>query len=259
MSYYGALAARRLGTRNLHHFPDTVSYPQVPAVDSALQRIELLRTLHMTPEVGYENDRLFHDALTDHTRLMATAAAFAGTDQAGRAIALGRRALSDDGPSAAVYRLIYPLAARDTIIRSARAYGIDPILIASLIRQESNFNPRAVSPVGARGLMQLMPSVASRIAKRWGISDWSTEKLYQPGLNIMLGIAHLAPLVRSQPDIVRVLAAYNAGESRVARWAKKRAADDPEVFTERIPFSETRNYVKNIIRNRELYRALYTW
>jgi soluble lytic murein transglycosylase len=260
MSYYGALAAQRLKVRNIHDVDSgLIVYPSVPSVDSAILRIAMLRALGMTLEVRYENDRLFRDASLSREHLLATAAAFAGTDQAGRAIALGWRALSDYGASVAIYRLIYPLAARDTIVKTAREFGIDPILVASLIRQESNFNPQAISPVGARGLMQLMPNVASGIAARRGISPWSTEKLYDAGINITLGVTHLASLIRAQSHVVRVLAAYNAGESRVVRWAKKAGADDPELFTERIPFAETRGYVKSILRNRELYRALYTW
>jgi soluble lytic murein transglycosylase len=107
--------------------------------------------------------------------------------------------------------------------------------------------------------MQLMPSVAKSIANAKGITPWSADRLYEPGINIVLGVSHLAPLIRKQPDPAYALAAYNAGESRVTRWVKKRGADDPELFTERIPFLETRDYVKVIIRNRELYRALYDW
>lgn len=258
-SYYAGLAARRLGTRALHDFPDSVGYPHVPAVDSALQRIASLEDLGMAPEAALENDALFHSATSDQARLLATAAAFAGTDQASRAIALGRHALSTYGASPQVYRLIYPVAARDTIVAQAKDAGIDPALVAALIRQESNFNPLAVSAVGARGLMQLMPSVARSIAPAAGITKWNPKMLFDPGVNITLGVRHLAPLVHREPNVARVLAAYNAGESRVTRWARKRGASDPEVFTERIPFPETRDYVKSVLRNREWYQALYPW
>lgn len=258
-SYYAALAARRLNTTAVRFPREAVTYPASQTVDSAMKRIEVLKALGMFREVGYENARLFQDAPVSKERLLATASAFAGTDQAGRAIALGRRALSNYGPSIAVYRLIYPVANRALILERATKSGIDPILIASLIRQESNFNPGAVSPVGARGLMQLMPNVAAEIAKNRGVTPWSADYLYNPEINIDFGIAHLAPLIRRQSNIIRALAAYNAGESRVNLWSKKVGASDPEVFTERIPLAETRGYVKNILRNREFYRALYTW
>jgi len=258
-SYYAALAAHRLGTVNIHPSPDSAPYPHVPAVDSALDRIAALRALGMQPEVGYENRALYESASTSTPRLLATAAAFSATDQASRAITLGYRARDAVGATPAVYRLIYPVAARDTIVDAAKGAGLDPAFVAGLIRQESNFNPQAVSVAGARGLMQLMPSVAQSIAASLGIRPWSASRLFDPGINITLGVNHLAPLVKHEPDLARALAAYNAGESRVVRWNRRRGADDPEVFTERIPFPETRDYVKNVLRNREWYRALYPW
>lgn len=169
-SYYAVLAARRLQTPLLHAMDAPVTYPRSAPVDSALRRIALLRRLAMTPEIRFEDDRLFRDAPATHDQLLATAAAFIGTDQSGRAIALGKRALSDEGASPAVYRLLYPLTARDTLVTAARTYDVDPILVAALIRQESNFNPLATSSVGARGLMQLMPTVARSIAANTGVT-----------------------------------------------------------------------------------------
>jgi soluble lytic murein transglycosylase len=133
------------------------------------------------------------------------------------------------------------------------------VLVAALIRQESNFNPRATSPVGARGLMQLMPDVGQGLASAKGISSWNADMLYDPAVNIKLGTAHLRTLMRKYPEVVKSLAAYNAGESRVEKWSTKTGAADPEVFTERIPFVETRDYVRIILRNRAYYSALYPW
>jgi soluble lytic murein transglycosylase len=113
--------------------------------------------------------------------------------------------------------------------------------------------------VGARGLMQVMPSVGKSIAPTVGIQSWDPALLYDPGINVEIGIRHLAPLLRGQPSLAKSLAAYNAGGSRVARWSAKRGADDPEIFTERIPFAETQDYVKTVLRNREFYRVLYSW
>jgi soluble lytic murein transglycosylase len=78
-------------------------------------------------------------------------------------------------------------------------------------------------------------------------------------VNIKLGTAHLSGLFRRTASIERVLAAYNAGESRVTKWMQKAGASDPEIFTERIPFVETRDYVRSIVRNREFYSLLYRW
>jgi soluble lytic murein transglycosylase len=83
--------------------------------------------------------------------------------------------------------------------------------------------------------------------------------LYDPAISIRLGTLHLKDLVRKYPDLAKVLAAYNAGESRVERWSTKAGARDPEVFTERIPFVETRDYVRIVLRNQAYYDALYPW
>jgi soluble lytic murein transglycosylase len=83
--------------------------------------------------------------------------------------------------------------------------------------------------------------------------------LYDPATNIKLGTSHLSVLMRKYPEVVRALAAYNAGESRVEKWATKTGAAYPEVFTERILFVETRDYVRTILRNRAYYQALYQW
>jgi soluble lytic murein transglycosylase len=83
--------------------------------------------------------------------------------------------------------------------------------------------------------------------------------LFDADANLELGVAHLAASLRQYDDLPRVLAAYNAGGSRVTRWASKAGTSDPEVFTERISFTETRDYVRIVQRNAELYRALYKW
>ncbi len=258
-SYYGVLSARRLNVPVVRFSAGDVEYPRHPSVDSALKRIIVLNALDMSREVGYEYTTLFNLAGSSRDRLIATAHIFSGNQQAGRAIALGRQALNRFGPTKAIYQLIYPIDGRETIVQNSVKNGVDPIVIASLIRQESNFNPGAVSPVGARGMMQIMPNVAAEIARKKGITDWSATMLYDPVVNIEFGIAHLAPLIKRQPNIVMALAAYNAGESRITKWAKKVGAADAELFSERIPLQETKGYVRNILTNREFYRALYSW
>lgn len=259
LSYYAVMAAKRLDTTVLASDRSPPNYARVPAVDQALNRVVGLKDVGMDVEAGFENDRLFRDALANQNLMVATAHALAGSDQASRSIALGRRAIDEIGHSPENYRLYFPVLERETLISSSRENGLDPILVASLIRQESNFNPLATSPVGARGLMQLMPAVGKTLAEAKGIRPWDPDILYQPAINIRLGTAHLSGLVRRYPEVVKVLAAYNAGESRVAKWSGKAGAGDPEVFTERIPFVETRDYVRIVLRNRAYYQALYPW
>jgi soluble lytic murein transglycosylase len=259
LSYYAVMSAKKLDTVVVSPDRSAGAYPAVPAVDSAIDRVAVLKDVGMDMEAELENSRLFKDASASPQRLLATAHAFAGTDQAERSIALGKRALDQSWRTPENLRLYFPVVARENLVSSAKENGLDPILVASLIRQESQWNPRAVSPAGARGLMQLLPSVGKTVAASKGISPWDPALLYQPAINIELGTAHLSGLVRRYPNVVRVLVAYNAGESRVAKWAAKRGAEDAEIFTERIPFVETRDYVRIILRNRAYYEALYPW
>lgn len=130
---------------------------------------------------------------------------------------------------------------------------VDPLLILSLIRQESAFNPKAKSRVGARGLMQLMPQTARRFKKRV-----KAYQLKKPKLNLKIGIKYFNKLLkRYDGNLIYTLAAYNAGEGRVKRWRREVFKNpDPLLTIENIPFKETRNYVKYIYRNLYLYRVI---
>jgi soluble lytic murein transglycosylase len=259
LSYYAVMSAKRLDTTLVVRDPSPSVPPRIGAIDSISGRVAALKDVGMDVEAGFENDKLFRDALSNPNLLVAAASALAGSDQASRSIALGKRAIDDLGGTPANYRLYFPVLERQTLISSSRENGLDPVLVAALIRQESNFNPLATSPVGARGLMQLMPDVGRSLASSRGITPWNPDMLYEPATNIKLGTAHLSTLMRKYPDVVKSLAAYNAGESRVAKWSTKTGAADPEVFTERIPFVETRDYVRTILRNRAYYQSLYPW
>jgi soluble lytic murein transglycosylase len=259
LSYYAVMSARRLDTTLVARGGAPSADPRQPAIDTAMERVASLKDVGMEVEAGFETDKLFRDALANPARLVPTAGALAGSDQASRSIALGKRAIDDIGGTPANERLYFPVLERETLISSSRENGLDPVLVAALIRQESNFNPLATSPVGARGLMQLMPDVGRSLASAKGIAPWNPDMLYDPATNIKLGTTHLSTLMRKYPEVVKALAAYNAGESRVVKWSTKTGAADPEVFTERIPFVETRDYVRTILRNRAYYQSLYPW
>jgi peptidoglycan lytic transglycosylase len=152
----------------------------------------------------------------------------------------------------------FPLAHWQTIQRKALERGIDPYLILALIRQESLFDARARSPAFALGLMQLLPSTAARVAHQIGMSAPSNEKLLDPEVNLTLGTQYLKDLLRRYSDNwFKAIAAYNAGEAAVDRWEKEIATDDEEEFVERIPYFETRGYVKLVMRNHRIYKKLY--
>jgi soluble lytic murein transglycosylase len=117
----------------------------------------------------------------------------------------------------------------------------------------------AASRAGALGLMQVLPSVGASIARARGISSFERVLLFQPDVNVRLGMTHLDAMLRQYPRVEYALAAYNAGGSPVRRWRTKRGTDDPELFIERIPYEETRDYVRILLRNQATYKTLYGW
>ncbi len=155
-----------------------------------------------------------------------------------------------------VWRTVYPYVYGDGIQATAEMAGLDPMLVAGLIRQESVFQASAVSRAGAIGLMQVMPGTGKQLARQLRLS-YTRKKLFQPEFNLRLGTTHLARLVREFDSVEAALAAYNAGEARVAQWRNGRSFSEPAEFVESIPFTETREYVQIVLRNREIYRSLY--
>jgi soluble lytic murein transglycosylase len=259
LSYYAMKSAIRLGTR----------WPPAPAADSvtppaSLRRVsaraELLDIAGMSTEEGFEYDALSSSPTTSPDSLVASAEVLMERGEVARAIAVARRALSlSSGRDPRAYRLVYPLAYGDAIRVEAAARRVDPALVAALIHQESSFNPRATSRAGAVGLMQVLPSVGADIAKARGMTSYERVLLFQPDVNVRLGMTHLAAMLEQYPRIEYALAAYNAGGAPVRRWRQKPGSEDPELFVERIPYDETRDYVRILLRNQAMYRALYAW
>ena len=152
----------------------------------------------------------------------------------------------------------YPLAYWELVLQKAHERELDPHLILALIRQESLFDPRARSPATALGLMQLIPPTAARVAKQLGLPVPTQEKLFDPELNVALGTQYLKDLLqRYSNNWFKAIAAYNAGEAAVDRWEREIVTDDIEEFVERIPYIETRGYVKLVLRNHRIYKRLY--
>lgn len=163
----------------------------------------------------------------------------------------------DDVPMA-YWRLIYPQPYWGSLTANAQANGLDPYLVAALIRQESEFNAGAVSRANAYGLMQLLPSTAKTIAKHHGEKHFQTNELLNPDENLKLGTIDLRRAIDKYNGVVEyALAGYNAGDTRVQEWRADGEYKDLPEWVESIPFTETREYVQAIVRNRELYRAIY--
>lgn len=139
----------------------------------------------------------------------------------------------------------------------ASANGLDPYLVASLIRQESEFNPNAVSNKNALGLMQLLPKVGKGVAKQEKLKHFSATQLFTPAINLQLGTKYFRSMVDQFGGFEYALAAYNAGDYRVKDWESGTKYRDVQEFVESIPFTETREYVQAIMRNANVYRQLY--
>ncbi|HEY1262256.1 MAG TPA: transglycosylase SLT domain-containing protein [Terriglobales bacterium] len=135
--------------------------------------------------------------------------------------------------------------------------SLDPYLVASLIRQESEFNPNAVSRANAVGLMQLLPKVGKQVARQEKLRPFSPGQLFTPDVNLRLGTRYFRSMVDKFGTFEYALAAYNAGSDRVETWMGYGKYRDPQEFVESIPFTETREYVQAILRNESVYRQLY--
>lgn len=156
------------------------------------------------------------------------------------------------------WKLLFPQPYWGNLVSDSQRNGLDPYLVASLIRQESEFNAGAVSPAHAYGLMQLLPSVGKENAKKEGLKGFQAGQLLNPTVNLQLGTRNLKQVLDrfgGQPEYA--LAAYNAGDVPVRQWMASGEYKDIAEFVESIPYTETREYVQAIMRNRELYHMLY--
>jgi soluble lytic murein transglycosylase len=194
---------------------------------------------------------------------LAEAQIYASFDETFRALRSMKRAL----PSAATapigtiplayWRILFPQPWWSTIRAEAEKNNLDPYLVASLIRQESEFNPNAISRANAYGLMQMLPSVGKSMARQEGLTRFQTFQLLDPETNIRLGTRYLRQMIDKFGGVQEyALAAYNAGDNRVSDWQSAGPYSGLDEFVESIPFTETREYVQAILRNEETYRAI---
>lgn len=156
------------------------------------------------------------------------------------------------------WEILFPLQYWDTIKSEGEKRQVDPYLIASIIRQESGFDPNDVSNAGAVGIMQIMPAEATAIATAAGMPAPTREQLFDARTNIAIGAAEFAQkLAKVGGNPILAIAAYNAGEDAVGKWLAQTPVDDVDLFVESIPYAETRLYVKTVSRNRFEYRRIY--
>jgi soluble lytic murein transglycosylase len=261
-SWYGLRAAELLDDgaweRDLAPSPVTSQRTNLETT-GALRRLDVLDELGLERAYNFEMLRLKRHFADREGALYVLAERFLKRDETEAAVRLGRDILRLEGRwNDRLLRIVYPFPYRDPIVKEARRRGIDPFLAAGLVRQESLFNPRATSSAGAIGLMQVMPRTGRILGRSEGIKGVTSRSLRTPTINIRLGMRYLSDLLKGYAgDATYMLAAYNAGPSRVTRWRQHAEAADADLFTERIPYPETRDYVKVVQQNAAIYRFLY--
>jgi soluble lytic murein transglycosylase len=156
------------------------------------------------------------------------------------------------------WRLAFPLPYRADLERFSKQNQLDPFLMAALIRQESEFDAKVISPANARGLTQIEPATGRELSRKLKVSKYTTAKLFQPELNLQFGTYYLR-LVTNQlgGHTEAALAAYNAGMSRAKAWLTWGDFQEPAEFVETVPFTQTRGYIQAVLRNADAYRRIY--
>ena len=151
---------------------------------------------------------------------------------------------------------VYKLEYTEYVKKYANEYNVDEYLIYAIIKAESNFEPNAESHRGAKGLMQLMYSTAEDISRRIGI-ELNEDNILEPDININLGTKYISMLIQKYNNINLALAAYNAGSGNVDGWIEKGTLKSDGSDIENVPFTETNNYVRKILRDYEIYKNIY--
>ncbi len=155
------------------------------------------------------------------------------------------------------WEMAYPLTFLDRIRQAADGHPVNPLLVAAVAREESSFNPNAVSRVGALGLLQVMPETGIWVADQIGIPSFTPRLLMDPEINLRIGSWYLAHLSRQcGGDVICVAASYNAGPDAVDRWRRDFGNRPPDEFVERIPFAETRFFVKRVTASYREYERI---
>lgn len=267
-SYYGILAGRRLKATVVSSVRAlSVALPQSPETlleqDLHFLKGRELQTIGFHDDALAELELVREQAGEDHDRLYALSLFYHDIQEPGRALRLLRRHFGrvaqapPPGLPATFWRTLYPLGYAGEVEAEARRNGLDPAFVAAVIREESSYDPRTVSPVGARGLMQLMPDTARIVAREIGEAySQDPATLHEVRLNIRLGTRYVASLMQQFGEPALVAAGYNAGPHRVVRWWGARRSDDLEEWIEAIPFDETRAFVKRVLTSWEEYRRL---
>src|SRR4029077_11205225 len=235
--------------------------PVPAAASDRWARAQALRTIAFDASAEQELKNAFF--ATGSPRFLAEAAEaafdqghFAAGMAYGRIIVPNFDARKFEDVPVSIWKVLYPLPYEAAVRREAARNDFDPMLAAGLMRQESTFQSDAVSHADAIGLMQVLPKTGKLLAKQLKVRYVKT-KLFDPEYNLELGMLYIADLQRATGAPEYALAAFNAGEDRIAAWRAERNYEEIPELVESIPFTETRDYVQIVLRNAEVYRLIY--
>ena len=234
-----------------------------PSDDLRVQKAKLLSNGGLVDQATRELQAAANDPDKSTWVVPETARVFQENELYNRGIEVVKRAVPNyfalDIPALprAYWEALFPRPYWTDLKRFSTRNELDPYLVASLIRQESEFNPEAVSNKNAVGLMQLLPKTGKLVAKEEKLRHFKANLLLTPGVNLQLGTKYFRTMVNKFGSFEYALAAYNAGDDRVKDWLSAGNFRDPQEFVESIPFTETREYVQAILRNASVYRQLY--
>jgi len=250
--FYGLLAAEELGY--VSTLPESIYVPTEAEVDAARQDPGLARALELI-RLGMRNEGvrewLFSIRYLDDAKLLAAAEFARRTEIWDRSINAADRTVRTHN-----FALRYPLPYREVFTEYAKTYDLDEAWVLGLVRQESRFITDARSAAGAAGLMQVMPRTARFVAQKIGLRNYLRKGVTEVETNVTLGTGYLRLVLDQLGHPLLASAAYNAGPARARRWRDESRALEGAIYTETIPFPETRDYVKKVMANSVFYAAL---
>jgi soluble lytic murein transglycosylase len=243
-NYYALLTQYRIKT--IPPIVDSAVSAKEEEISKELQRLNILIILKLDPAISIEAGYILHTLGKENDSLIGEAASL--LDSTGlhyKAVSLTDRISYKEE----LHKVFYPIVFKDSVDSASNAYTISPNLIFAIMREESRYNETAYSPAGAVGLMQLMPSTAMKLAKKCGIEIKDNEEILIVNTNINLGAKYLKILVDDFNSLPPAIASYNAGRVIVKTWLNRGNYKSADEFIEDIPYMETRNYVKRVIRS----------
>lgn len=264
LSYYGSRARARIAATDLSGRVHEISPGRSELRPSEVERVRILLEAGLLEQGAEESARLMRRAsgLEDRVTLARLLTSAGDYNRAQRIVVDAYTASLAKGPVSGLeelWRFAWPSAFAHYVDQATdqEDVGVDPALVYSIMREESGYRPEVVSPVGARGLLQIMRETGASLASRRGRESFDADELFDPQTNIELGSFYLGELSRRFPDRLSAsIASYNAGPHVVSGWLASQGGPDDE-WVEAIPYSETRSYVKRVMRSLEAYRRLY--